>query len=205
MQSALHINHPELLTVYMVLKPFPLLLLGLFVLVRTDNMSVVVCFNDPEETLSLSLLTLDRSLLLGSSAHILSLWGCMSSIAFSSGPDLLSRSQPLSGVEATPLDGFRQGRCIYLRSAHCRQFFSMRKPSVGEGAPGGLVVEFCATHSPSNHGWRRSIGQGPVATLAVQESTIAGAQAGVTPSARNMGSVDLAPQMSTLAVVYLRT
>lgn len=56
------------------LRRFALLLSGQLVLVRNNNISVVACINRWGETLSLSFLTLARSLLLGSSAHMLSLW-----------------------------------------------------------------------------------------------------------------------------------
>lgn len=73
--------------VYLVLKCFPLLLSGQLVLVRSNNMLAVACTNRRGETLSLSLLILTSSQLLGSSAHMLLLWVTPVSVCFNLGAE----------------------------------------------------------------------------------------------------------------------
>lgn len=63
---------------------------------------------------------------------------------------------------------------------------------VGEGAPGGLVIDFCSFPLAQASLVRRDrphIGRGPVATPVAQGSIISGAQAGLGPPARDLGSV----------------
>ncbi|KAL3966727.1 ryanodine receptor 1 [Sarotherodon galilaeus] len=110
-QRQLHINHLELLAVFLALKHFRPVLEGQHVLVRTDNSTVVSYINRQGGTRSLPLLKLSRSLLLWCSVHFLSLRATHVPGHLNLGPDLLSRGGPLGKYSLPPVLLHNRPRC----------------------------------------------------------------------------------------------
>lgn len=134
-QSRLHINHLELLTVFLALKHFLHALQGHHVLVRTDNTTVLSYINRQGGTHSLPLLQLSRSLLLWSQDHLQSLRATHVPGILNQGADLLSRGGPLvrewrlhPKVVSQIWDWFGKADVDLFSSrenTHCPLFFSM--------------------------------------------------------------------------------
>ncbi|KAL3976218.1 tctex1 domain-containing protein 2 [Sarotherodon galilaeus] len=143
-QRQLHINHLELLAVFLALKHFRPVLEGQHVLVRTDNSTVVSYINRQGGTRSLPLLKLSRSLLLWCSVHFLSLRATHVPGHLNLGPDLLSRGGPLVRewrlhplIVAQIWDLFGKAQIDLFASrvnTHCPLFFSI----IDHDAPLGL-------------------------------------------------------------------
>ncbi|XP_062386517.1 uncharacterized protein LOC134075064 [Sardina pilchardus] len=158
-QSSLHINHLELLTVFLALKHFLPALQGHHVLVRTDNSTVVSYINRQGGTHSLPLLKLSRSLLLWSQEHLQSVRATHVPGSLNQGADLLSRGGPLvrewrlhPKVVSQIWDRFGRADVDLFASkenTHCPLFFSMRDSSAPLGVdalahswPTGLLYAF---------------------------------------------------------------
>ena len=134
-QSQLHINHLEMLAVFLALKHFCPALTGQHVLIRTDNTTVVSYINKQGGTRSLPLLKLSRSLLLWCSVHFLSLRATHIPGHLNLGADLLSRGGPLvrewrlhPAVVAQIWERFGRAEVDLFASrsnTHCPLFFSM--------------------------------------------------------------------------------
>ncbi|XP_076746637.1 uncharacterized protein LOC112431703 [Maylandia zebra] len=143
-QRQLHINHLELLAVFLALKRFRPVLQGQHVLVRTDNSTVVSYINRQGGTRSLPLLQLSRSLLLWCSVHFLTLRATHVPGHLNLGPDLLSRGGPLvrewrlhPSIVAQIWDLFGEAQIDLFASrvnAHCPLYFSI----IDHDAPLGL-------------------------------------------------------------------
>ncbi|XP_065325845.1 uncharacterized protein LOC134621241 [Pelmatolapia mariae] len=143
-QHQLHINHLELLAVFLALKHFRPVLQGQHVLVRTDNSTVVSYINRQGGTRSLPLLQLSRSLLLWCSVHFLSLRATHVLGHLNLGPDLLSRGGPLVRewrlhplIVAQMWDLFGKAQLDLFASrvnTHCPLYFSI----IDHNAPLGL-------------------------------------------------------------------
>ncbi|XP_039904084.1 uncharacterized protein LOC120744034 [Simochromis diagramma] len=143
-QRQLHINHLELLAVFLALKHFRPVLQGQHVLVRTDNSTVVSYINRQGGTRSLPLLQLSRSLLLWCSVHFLTLRATHVPGHLNLGPDLLSRGGPLvrewrlhPSIVARIWDLFGEAQIDLFASrvnTHCPLYFSI----IDHDAPLGL-------------------------------------------------------------------
>ncbi|XP_063350743.2 uncharacterized protein LOC134642723 [Pelmatolapia mariae] len=165
-QRQLHINHLELLAVFLALKHFRPVLEGQHVLVRTDNSTVVSYINRQGGTRSLPLLKLSRSLLLWCSVHFLSLRATHVPGHLNLGPDLLSRGGPLvvvcrdnqpasseslaaSSPQGSPLSGGRRSVSSAPRSVAPSCLPAERLNSIAMGLPPSVIATIQSARASS--------------------------------------------------------